>query len=203
MCIPAGSVRALQARWGRTGRPRWLAQLPRSVLLHRARQDSAAGSGLLEIVYGVNLVDALVAAGGIAVNLRGLAAGRDYRGTVGGAVSSPETVGLPGLPKMWLEGTRWPTATSAWPRPRAARAAARPKQLRDVIGAYASGAARIDGPDADREGPGDPGDTGGAMSGSRDPDHAIDEATFMSSRWSPDRQRVAPILDPAHPNENA
>jgi len=72
-----------------------------------AGKTSAAGSGLLEVAYAINLLGAVVAAGGIVVNAR-------WGWLLGVAVAAlsftlylaQETVGLPGLPKMWLEPSR-------------------------------------------------------------------------------------------------
>jgi hypothetical protein len=70
-------------------------------------KTSVAGSGLLEVIYAVNLLGALVAAAGIATNARwGWLLGVAIAALSFALYVAQETVGLPGLPKMWLEPSR-------------------------------------------------------------------------------------------------
>jgi hypothetical protein len=70
-------------------------------------KTSVAGSGLLEMVYAINLLGALVAAAGIAADARwGWLLGLAIAALSFTLYLAQETVGRPELPKMWLEPSR-------------------------------------------------------------------------------------------------
>jgi hypothetical protein len=70
-------------------------------------KPSAVGSGLLETVFLLNLVGSLAAAAGISMDARwGWLFGIGIATLSFVLYLAQETVGLPGLPQMWLEPSR-------------------------------------------------------------------------------------------------